>query len=386
MNHNELTPFATTTRSLEVLNAVIAAEGDNTKAAAALGITAARVRGAMSELRAKAAKVLPKMHHYEAPPGYRQKGVSTLIGKDGEVKQYWVKTTKETESPQSILEAFTEAVESTEIRRRSIIPRATTHNADLLTVYPMGDPHLGMLSWPLETGQDFNLEIAERNLVDAVDHLVGLAPASETALIVQLGDFFHADNMEARTARSGHSLDVDSRWAKVLRVGILAMVRCIDRALEKHARVRVINEIGNHDDHSAVMLSVCLSHHYRLNPRVEIDTSPSTFHWYEFGQNLIGVHHGHGVKAEKLPGVMACDQAEAWGRTTHRFFYVGHVHHETVKEFPGCVVETFRTLAARDAWHHGAGYRAGRSMVCDVLHRTRGRIIRHSVGVEELPR
>jgi hypothetical protein len=248
----------------------------------------------------------------------------------------------------------------------------------------MGDPHIGMLSWRHETGDDFDLKIAERNLVAAVDRLVGLAPPSKRALIVNLGDFYHSDNKEGRTARSGNSLDVDSRWDKVLRVGIMAMVRCVDRALEKHECVRVINEIGNHDDHSSIMLGVCLSHHFRDNPRVEIDTSPARYHWYEFGLNLIGVTHGHGAKARDLPGVMAADRSEAWGRTKFRFWLCGHVHHESKKEYPGAIVETFRTLAARDAWHHGEGYRAGRNMVCDVYHRTRGRILRHEVGVEEL--
>ena len=105
----------------------------------------------------------------------------------------------------------------------------------------------------------------------------------------------------------------------------------------------------------------------------------------EFGRNMIGVTHGHNTKPAALPGIMATDHPEAWGRTSHRYWYTGHIHHQTVYEFPGCTVETFRTLAARDAWHHAKGYRSGRSMVCDVLHRERGRIMRHEVGVEELP-
>jgi hypothetical protein len=94
--------------------------------------------------------------------------------------------------------------------------------------------------------------------------------------------------------------------------------------------------------------------------------------------------HGHRVKARELVGVMATDMAEAWGRTKHRMWYTGHVHHESVKEFPGCVVESFRTLAAKDAWHHAQGYRARRGAVADVWHRTRGKILRHEIGVEEL--
>jgi hypothetical protein len=55
-----------------------------------------------------------------------------------------------------------------------------------------------------------------------------------------------------------------------------------------------------------------------------------------------------------------------------------------VKEYSGCKVETFNTLAAKDAWHHGAGYRADRKMVCDVYHTEHGRVLRHEVGIEQL--
>jgi hypothetical protein len=55
-----------------------------------------------------------------------------------------------------------------------------------------------------------------------------------------------------------------------------------------------------------------------------------------------------------------------------------------VKEFPGVVVESFRTLAPKDAWHHGSGYRAGRDMRLDIYHREHGLINRHIVGVRQV--
>jgi hypothetical protein len=81
---------------------------------------------------------------------------------------------------------------------------------------------------------------------------------------------------------------------------------------------------------------------------------------------------------------MAADRSKDWGETQHRYWYTGHVHHDTLKEFPGCTVETFRTLAARDAWHHKSGYRAGRDMKCDIIHKDHGRVCRHIVGIEML--
>ena len=318
------------------------------------------------------------------PAGHFIKGASTLVGPDGEIKAQWVKTRAiERDRFDSIVEAMAEAAAPWRGLADPAQVNAST-NEDLLCVYPMGDPHLGMYAWSRETGNDFDLEQAERALVGAVDHLVGLAPPARDGLIINLGDFFHADNSSNQTARSGHALDVDTRWAKVLTVGVKTMRRCIDRALEKHERVRVINEIGNHDDHSAIMLSIALAQFYEREPRVWIDTSPEPFHWHRFGRCLIGVTHGHDTKPADLPGVMATDRAADWGETIHRHWYTGHVHHDTLKEYPGCTVETFRTLAARDRWHHGKGYRAGRDMKVDVLHREHGRIARHTVGIHQL--
>jgi hypothetical protein len=45
------------------------------------------------------------------------------------------------------------------------------------------------------------------------------------------------------------------------------------------------------------------------------------------------------------------------------------------------IVEYVRTLAARDAWHQGQGYRAGRDMQLAVHHREFGEIERHRCDI-----
>jgi len=349
------------------------------KAAKELGVSHQTISRGLK----RAAAHDPELHTHTAPPGYHVKSATTLRDSDGKVKLQWFKTQADKADPAEILEVFAERI--AKLPKAKPVPRPKTADSDLLTVYPMGDPHLGLLSWHLETGADFDLDIAQRNLVSATAHLVDLAPPSKTALIINLGDFYHSDSPDNRTARSGHALDVDSRWAKILRVGIDTMISCIEQARRKHKTVRIVNEIGNHDDKSSVMLSTVLEHHYRNDSGVEVDTSPAVTHWHEFGANLLGIHHGNSIKASNLGAVMASTMSEAWGRTKYRYWYTGHVHHESKKEYPGCIVESFRTLAARDAWHASAGYVSGRGMVCDVLHKTRGRIMRHEVGVESLP-
>lgn len=388
----QIAPYGTPTQRLAA--ETFARLGSIETAAETLGVSPQGLRYQMAELERVAARAgwLPGEAVTATPPaaftpqGYEIKGTSTLVGADGTIRGQWIKTKQSEDSKLARLMDAVQALAEPFKGLAEPAARPVALDDDLLCVYPMGDPHFGMMAWAAETGEDFDLKIAENDLIAAVDHLVGLAPPARHALIIELGDFFHTDNSSNQTSRSHHALDVDSRWSKMLGIGIRAMRRNIDRALEKHELVHVIIEIGNHDDHTSIMLALCLANYYEREPRVTIDTSPAKFHWYRFGANLIASTHGDTTKANNLPGIMATDRARDWGETSHRFWYTGHVHHDSLKEYPGVIVETFRTLAARDAWHSGQGYRSGRDMKLDVIHRLDGRIVRHSVGIPALRR
>ena len=322
------------------------------------------------------------------PQGFSVKGVSTYYKIDpdtGDVRSIgqWVKTNRDQdEKYQALLDAMSTIADRWQGLAEPVAVPAVVDD-DLLCVYPVGDAHLGLLSWSPETGNNFDLRIAEHNLCTAIDRLVSLAPSSKQALIINVGDWTHSDN-RGNTTTAGTPVDSDGRWAKVLAASIRIGRRLIDRALEKHAHVTVINEIGNHDYHGSIMLSIALAQFYEKEPRVTIDTSPAKFHYYVFGQNLIGVTHGDTIKLPDLGPIMACDRAEDWGRTRHRYWITGHVHHQNVKELHGCIVESFNTLAPGDAWHNSKGYRSGQNSKLLVLHREWGQINRHVIGIDQI--
>lgn len=322
------------------------------------------------------------------PAGHFVHGVSTLIGKDGQTKNQWIKTAKASESRAEILERLLADLPS-KVPVLDEIPAPTRPATDeLLTVYPMGDPHIGMLSWAPETGDNFNLAIATSITRAAIDELVQHEPRSSEALIVNLGDFFHSDNAQNRTARSGNALDVDGRFPKVLRVGIELMIYAIAAALRAHARVKVVCLPGNHDDHTSLMLQIALDLHFASNPRVTIETSPAARVYHRFGANLLGMTHGHtraARKSQDLESCMANERPRDWGETRHRWFLTGHLHHKVQEETRGMVREVFRTLAARDAWHAAEGYIGAQRDMCRVsLHREWGEIGRTVVGADYL--
>lgn len=375
----KLKQFTRNESQLKKIDAVIET-GSNRQAAKKLGIAPSSVDNTLQSIRRRAAKLGYSPQHdmtRTVPDGFSVSGVSTMYDQDGNVRAQWVKSKAEHEQLLKLtMEAAVEIFSEHDMKVPNIAkPKKIL--TDYLTVYPMGDPHIGMYAWAEEAGESFDLKIARKNLVGAVERLVDAAPPSEQALIVNVGDFFHSDNQSNKTSRSGHALDVDSRWAKVLRVGIAVMRQCIEASLRKHQKVHVINEIGNHDDHTAQVLTLALSMAYENNPRVTFDEGPGRFHYYQFHDVLIGVTHGDTVKPDKLGGIMATDKPEEWGNTKRRYWYTGHIHTKNVFEVPGCEVESFRTLAAKDAWTASMGYRSGRDMYCIVHHKNYGEVERH---------
>jgi hypothetical protein len=311
-------------------------------------------------------------------------GKSVLYDAEGKIKLQWVKAQQDkgAEAIKALVEDLKDDMPRFKPVKRSPVKM---ERDDLLAVYPMGDPHLGLLAWDKESGDDHNLEIGERELCEAVERLVHSAPPCKEAIIANLGDFFHADNLMGETMRSHHKLDTDTRWLKVLRAGIRAMIRCIQSALAKHEKVTVINAIGNHDDHSSMMLSTVLAHLFGDDPRVDINDAPTIKHYYKFGKVLIGVHHGHTIKKDRLPLQMSSDRPRDWGDSEHRYWLTGHIHHDSRREYDGgVIVESFRTLAGKDAWTAQNGYSSGRDMKCIVYHRKFGEVERHTVSVEML--
>ena len=332
--------------------------------------------------RARKKGLLPLSSGNKVGNGEILKGTSTLYDESGGIKQQWVKTDVD---KQDQLDMFKDAIkillEPVEgIAKPTKVQTYTNDN--MMSVYTIGDAHIGMLAWDRETGANNDLKTVEEDLLGAMSMLTEQSNPTEEAFIIDVGDYFHSDNMENKTARGGNHLDVEGRYPKVLEIGFKLATSLVDMSLKKHKLVRWRSAIGNHNEHSAIMLNAFMKAYYRNEPRVIVHDTPNPFMYHQYGKNLIGVTHGHTAKADKLGEIMSVDCEELWSSTKYRYWYTGHIHHQSVKEYPSCVVETFRTLAGKDAWHSSMGYRSGQDMKCITLHRDYGEISRNTVNVK----
>lgn len=313
-------------------------------------------------------------------------GTSTLykVQDDaGEIALQWVKTPQaDRRTLDAERQAAYEAMAETLPRLPAVRLATTRVNADLLNLYPITDYHLGALAWHEETGADWDLDIAERLLVDWFAAAINAAPNAEVGVFAQMGDFLHFDGLEALTPTNKHVLDADTRFAKVVRVAIRLIRRVTDALLRKHARVHVIMAEGNHDPASSIWLREWLAAIYEAEPRITVDRSPSPYYCVEHGKTALFVHHGHKRKPVNVDSVFAGMFREVFGRTKHAYAHLGHLHHVDKRETNLMIVEQHRTLAAPDAHAARGGWISGRDAQVITYHREHGEVGRLRISPE----
>lgn len=225
------------------------------------------------------------------------------------------------------------------------------------------DLHLGKLCWRPETGHDYDVRIAEAVYEDAAAELQQRAKGFDVDQAVFLigSDFFHVDTL-ANTTTAGTHVDTDGRYAKMIEVGEMAVIRAVDRLADACRNVKVIWVPGNHDRLSSYHLARTIAAWFRNDDRVEVDYGPAVRKYFRYGVNLLGYTHGDKIKREKLPLIMATERKEDWAATTCREWHVGHAHtsksFETMAcdEYAGVRVKVVPSLCGTDAWHSENGF------------------------------
>ncbi len=321
---------------------------------------------------------------FEMPEGHALKGVSALVDAEGRIIQAWHKTRLEP-SLVDVVEALKGAFDG--IDPAPVTPAPAITNAALLNLYPCNDWHLNLLTWERETGENWDLKIAERVIGNGIDDAISRSPTSAVGVVLGGGDLVHADNNENRTARSNNALDADGRHQKALEAVLRLKVRTIEAALRNSDRVVVRILKGNHDEYTAVAVAYYLLAYYRNEPRVTVDVDASLFWWFTWGLVMLGATHGHTVKPEQMAQIMAHRRAEDWGRTKFRYVHTFHRHHKAkfATEGGGVITEVHQAPIPQDVWHHGAGFLSGRSLQTITYHRDYGETSRVQVALTDAP-
>jgi hypothetical protein len=315
--------------------------------------------------------------------GFLVKGVSTYYDAAGQQRGQWVKTKLDDVAREAAIRAAIQTL-CEDIPRAQPLPAPSPTCARLLNLYTITDAHVGMLAHKEEGGADWDLEIAERTLVGAFEQMILGAPQARTCLINQLGDFLHSDSLAAVTPTSGHLLDQDGSYKRMVDGAIRILRRIIDVGLMRHQEVYLVLAEGNHDMASSVWLRAMFSALYENEPRLHVVSSELPYYAHQHGKTMLAFHHGHMKRKESLPLLFASSYAPMWGATTKRYAHTGHEHHVDEKEYSGMTVIQHSTLSARDAYAARNGYMSERQATAITYHDQFGQVARNTVSPEML--
>lgn len=274
----------------------------------------------------------------------------------------------------------------------------------MLVVSP-ADIHMGKLAEVFETGDAYDMKIAERRTKDGVAGLLQKAKlwGLECITVNTGNDSLHTDNNRSTTTSGTPQSTTGS---------IFGMFDCMFATwvwvIEECARVapvHVVFDPSNHPWVSDWMLNRAVIAHFRNDKRVTFDVKMNDIRhrkYQVYGCNLIGYCHGDGAKERDLPNLMQYECREWWGKTLRGYWIIKHKHHKDAKtvglsgyqqekDHAGVTViktgnndlsknvsvEIVRSPSGTDGWHDRNGYvGAIKAVEAFLFHSERGQVAR----------
>ena len=243
----------------------------------------------------------------------------------------------------------------------------------LLVINP-ADIHIGKLAVALETGDEYNTQIAYKRVLKGVEGLISKSEgfAIDRVLFCIGNDILHIDNVY-NTTTAGTNQDVDGKWWQHFEIALQLYVKCVE-ILRQVAPVDIVHSMSNHDYQSGFHLAHSLKSWFRKAKDITFDISVAHRKYYTYGENLIGLEHGDGAKMDKLPLLMANDKPKEWAKTKYRYWYLHHIHHKVKhkwldgKDYIGVTVEYMRSPSGTDSWHNRKGFTGVQKAVEGFIH------------------
>lgn len=317
---------------------------------------------------------------HPVPDGHKIKGVSTFYDQDGNPVRQWVKSQTDEQRQFEILVERIEAAQKGLPKFKPVtVPKQTDSN--LLSLLTITDFHLGMYAYEAETGDDWDVSIARNVFLNSVHDMIQASPKSGVGILCQLGDFLHWDGILSVTPSSGHILDADTRYGKLVELAMCVMTEAVKMMLRRFEKVVVISAEGNHDISGSIWLRKHIKRVFADEPRLEVIDNDYPFYAYLHGETMLGFHHGHKVKLAQLHKLFASEPRfrSMWGQSTTSYLHCGHYHHERVIEDGGAIAEMHPTLSGRDAYAARGGWVSKRGAKVITYDKMLGEVSRITV-------
>ena len=226
-----------------------------------------------------------------------------------------------------------------------------------LVVASTSDLHYGKYVSDGQGNAIYNRMIAHEMLMSSTFLLqseIGEGFVQDAILIIGPDDL-HVGTYEGATTR-GTPQDMDGTPDDIISGYIPMVINWINEwkaFLPKDGIVYVLFIPGNHNRVLGHALAIAIEHYYKKTSNIIVNASPDPQKYVKYERNLLGFAHGDakGKKPHDYYADMSIQAKEHWGSTDTRYYFVGHEHHNEVKDAGGITIFRSPTIAPPDRWH-----------------------------------
>lgn len=235
--------------------------------------------------------------------------------------------------------------------------RNIDRTGDKVAVLSLADVHFGRVASDYETGNVYNMDIAEQNMLKVANEFVNSLKGNNISEIHLLfGNDYLNSSFTGKTTSQSHTQDNNTTFNTIFKRGAEAIIKVID-ILNTAAPIKVILVNGNHCRAEEFQMALLLEAYYRTVDAVTVDANPYPRKYDRIGNTLLGYTHGSDEKG-RIDGLMQVEAAEDWGATKNHYWLLGHLHHLDValKENFGVTTMVLPALTQMDKWTVTSGY------------------------------
>ena len=243
------------------------------------------------------------------------------------------------------------------------------------------DPHCAVISLQdIHFGKEGN-DTIDKDFEDTVKNLVSRANAIhhiETMYFVVGGDLINMDTFQGTTT-SGTPLDNCMSATEAYVQAFDAMHWAVTYIKAHCDKLVVVYVPGNHDRLSSFHLAHALSRSIECD-KITWDVKYEERKVHVWHNNFNAFEHGD-KRSKNNPLIYASEYPKAWGDTTNRTLFKGHIHTDrkveymTSNETAGFIEKTLPSLGKTDYYHYSNKYVGNRrSGKLEIQHPTMGNI------------
>jgi hypothetical protein len=243
------------------------------------------------------------------------------------------------------------------------------------------DPHCAVISLQdIHFGKEGN-DTIDKDFEDTVKNLVSRANAIhhiETMYFVVGGDLINMDTFQGTTT-SGTLLDNCMSATEAYVQAFDAMHWAVTYIKSFCDKLVVVYVPGNHDRLSSYHLAHALSRSIDCD-KITWDVKYEERKVHVWHNNFNAFEHGD-KRSKNNPLIYASEYPKAWGDTTNRTLFKGHIHTDrkveymTSNETAGFIEKTLPSLGKTDYYHYSNKYVGNRrSGKLEIQHPTMGNI------------